>query len=122
VRLEDPPGLSHITTVGRYNTVEEAQVATDEVGASRGRRTVERPCFSNRPNHVSAGNDTRDLSTCPNPRRVLARVGVVPMRNGGDDSGQRFRGPVVTPPPYRAGSLVEHRGHRDECSTENQAR
>jgi hypothetical protein len=34
VRLEDPPGLSPITTVGRYATVEEAQVATDEVWAS----------------------------------------------------------------------------------------
>jgi hypothetical protein len=30
VRLEDPPGLSPITTVGRYDTVEKAQVATDE--------------------------------------------------------------------------------------------
>jgi hypothetical protein len=35
LRLEDPPGLSPITTVGRYDTVEEAQVATDEVWASR---------------------------------------------------------------------------------------
>jgi hypothetical protein len=35
VRLEDPPGLSPITTVGRYDTVEEAQIATDEVWASR---------------------------------------------------------------------------------------
>jgi hypothetical protein len=35
VWLEDPPGLSPITTVGRYTTVEEAQVATDEVWASR---------------------------------------------------------------------------------------
>jgi hypothetical protein len=35
VRLEDPPGLSPITTVGRFDTVEAAQVATDEVGASR---------------------------------------------------------------------------------------
>jgi hypothetical protein len=35
VRLEDPPGLSPITTVGRFATVEEAQVATDEVWASR---------------------------------------------------------------------------------------
>jgi hypothetical protein len=35
VRLEDPPGLSPITTVGRYATVEEAQVATDEVWAAR---------------------------------------------------------------------------------------
>jgi hypothetical protein len=35
VRLEDPPGLSCVTTVGRYSTVEEAQVATDEVWASR---------------------------------------------------------------------------------------
>jgi hypothetical protein len=31
LRLEDPPGLSPITTVGRFDTVEEAQVATDEV-------------------------------------------------------------------------------------------
>jgi hypothetical protein len=37
LRLEDPPGLSPITTVGRYATVEAAQVATDEVWASRGR-------------------------------------------------------------------------------------
>jgi len=35
LRLEDPPGLSPITTVGRYATVEEAQIATDEVWASR---------------------------------------------------------------------------------------
>ena len=36
VRLEeDPPGLSPITTVGRFDTVEAAQVATDEVWASR---------------------------------------------------------------------------------------
>jgi hypothetical protein len=34
VRLEDPPGLSPITTVGHYATVEEAQVATDEVWAA----------------------------------------------------------------------------------------
>jgi hypothetical protein len=30
VRLEEPPGLSPITTVGRFDTVEAAQVATDE--------------------------------------------------------------------------------------------
>ena len=35
LRLEDPPGLSPITTVGRYDTVEAAQVATDEVWAAR---------------------------------------------------------------------------------------
>ena len=35
VRLEDPPGLSPITTVGRYDSVEAAQVAVDEVWASR---------------------------------------------------------------------------------------
>jgi hypothetical protein len=35
VRLEDPPGLSPITTVGRFATVDEAQLATDEVWASR---------------------------------------------------------------------------------------
>jgi hypothetical protein len=35
LRLEDPPGLSPITTVGRFDTVEESQVATDEVWASR---------------------------------------------------------------------------------------
>jgi hypothetical protein len=35
VRLGDPPGLSPITTVGRYDMVEAAQVATDEVWASR---------------------------------------------------------------------------------------
>jgi hypothetical protein len=34
LRLEDPPGLSPITTVGRFDTVEEAQVATDEVWAA----------------------------------------------------------------------------------------
>jgi hypothetical protein len=34
-RLDDPPGLSPITTVGRYATVEAAQVATDEVWAAR---------------------------------------------------------------------------------------
>jgi hypothetical protein len=35
LRLEDPPGLSPITTVGRYDTAEEAQVAVDEVWAGR---------------------------------------------------------------------------------------
>jgi hypothetical protein len=35
VRREDPPGLSPITTVGRYATVEAAQLATDEVWAAR---------------------------------------------------------------------------------------
>jgi hypothetical protein len=35
LRLEDPPGLSPITTVGRFDTVEAAQLATDEVWASR---------------------------------------------------------------------------------------
>jgi hypothetical protein len=35
LRLEDPPGLSPITTVGHYDTVEAAQVATDEVWAAR---------------------------------------------------------------------------------------
>jgi hypothetical protein len=32
LRLEDPPGLSPITTVGRFATVKEAQIAADEVG------------------------------------------------------------------------------------------
>jgi hypothetical protein len=32
---EDPLGISPITTVGRYATVEEAQVATDEVWTAR---------------------------------------------------------------------------------------
>jgi hypothetical protein len=35
LRLEDPPGLSRITTVGRDDTLDEAQVATDEAWASR---------------------------------------------------------------------------------------
>jgi hypothetical protein len=35
LRLEDPPGLSPITTVGRFDTVEAAQVATDDVRATR---------------------------------------------------------------------------------------
>jgi hypothetical protein len=35
LRLENPPGLSPITAVGRYATVEAAQLATDEVLASR---------------------------------------------------------------------------------------
>jgi hypothetical protein len=35
VRLEDPPGLSSITSVGRFDTVEAAQVATGEVWAAR---------------------------------------------------------------------------------------
>jgi hypothetical protein len=34
VRLEDPPGLSPITTIGRFATVEAAQVATDEAWAA----------------------------------------------------------------------------------------
>jgi hypothetical protein len=33
--LGTTPGLSPITTVGRYDTVEAAQVTTDEVWASR---------------------------------------------------------------------------------------
>jgi hypothetical protein len=36
VRLEDPPGLSPINTVGYFDTVQAAQVATDEVRAARG--------------------------------------------------------------------------------------
>jgi hypothetical protein len=39
LRLEDPPGLSPITTVGHYATVEAAQVATDEVWAARSPHT-----------------------------------------------------------------------------------
>jgi hypothetical protein len=35
VLLKDPPGLSPVTTVGRFGRVEEAQVATDEVWAAR---------------------------------------------------------------------------------------
>jgi hypothetical protein len=35
LRLEVPPALSPITTVGRYATVEEAQLAADEVWVSR---------------------------------------------------------------------------------------
>jgi hypothetical protein len=35
LRLEDPPGLSPITTIGRFATVEAAQLATDEVWVSR---------------------------------------------------------------------------------------
>jgi hypothetical protein len=35
VQLEEPSGLSPITTVGCFNTLEEAQVATDDVWASR---------------------------------------------------------------------------------------
>jgi hypothetical protein len=35
LRLEDPPGLSRITTIGRFATVEAAQLATDEVWVSR---------------------------------------------------------------------------------------
>jgi hypothetical protein len=35
LRLEDPPGLSPITTVGRFDTVEAAQLAADEVRAAR---------------------------------------------------------------------------------------
>ena len=34
-RLEDPPGLSPIATVGRFGTVEAAMAATDEMWASR---------------------------------------------------------------------------------------
>jgi hypothetical protein len=35
LRLEVPPGLSPITTVGRFDTAEEAQVATDEMWTAR---------------------------------------------------------------------------------------
>ena len=34
LRLKDRTGLSPITTVGRYDSVEEAQVATHEVWAA----------------------------------------------------------------------------------------
>jgi hypothetical protein len=34
-QLEEPPGLSPITTVGRFATAEAAQLATDEIWASR---------------------------------------------------------------------------------------
>jgi hypothetical protein len=33
--LEVPPGLSPTTTVGRFDTVEAAQVATDDVWTAR---------------------------------------------------------------------------------------
>jgi hypothetical protein len=35
LRLEDPPGLSPITTIGCFDTVEAAQVAVDAAWASR---------------------------------------------------------------------------------------
>jgi len=35
LHFEDPPGLSPITTVGRFDSVEAAQAASDEVWASR---------------------------------------------------------------------------------------
>jgi hypothetical protein len=35
LRLEDPPCLSPITTVDWFDTVEAAQVATDEVWAGK---------------------------------------------------------------------------------------
>jgi hypothetical protein len=35
VRLDEPPGLSAITTVGRFATAEEALLATDEIWTSR---------------------------------------------------------------------------------------
>ena len=35
LRLEDSPGLSPITAVGRFDTVDAAQVATGEVWACR---------------------------------------------------------------------------------------
>jgi hypothetical protein len=35
LRLDDPPGLTPITTVGRFDTVEEAQVASDDVWAAQ---------------------------------------------------------------------------------------
>jgi hypothetical protein len=40
LRLEDPPGLSPVTTVGRFDTVEAAQVGTDDGWVSRGRQGV----------------------------------------------------------------------------------
>jgi hypothetical protein len=43
LRLGDPPGLSPVTTVGRYATVEAAQVATDDVWASRWRPSANDP-------------------------------------------------------------------------------
>jgi hypothetical protein len=35
VQLEEPPGLSPITTVGRFATSEEALLATDEIWTAR---------------------------------------------------------------------------------------
>jgi hypothetical protein len=35
MRLEDPPGLSPMMTVGRYDPVEGEQVGTDEAWAAR---------------------------------------------------------------------------------------
>ena len=35
VQLEEPPGLSPITTVGRFATAEAAQLATDAIWTSR---------------------------------------------------------------------------------------
>ena len=35
LRLGNPPGVSPITTVGRFATADEAMVATDDVWASR---------------------------------------------------------------------------------------
>jgi hypothetical protein len=35
LRLEDPPGLSPITTVGRFDTVEAAQLAADDLWAAQ---------------------------------------------------------------------------------------
>jgi hypothetical protein len=35
LRLEDPPGLSPITTVGRFETVEQAMIAADQAWVGR---------------------------------------------------------------------------------------
>jgi hypothetical protein len=55
VRLEDPPGLSPITTVGRYSTVEEAQVATERgVGVP-----LSEPVIADRARHIRSPRPMR---------------------------------------------------------------
>jgi hypothetical protein len=69
LRLEDPPGLTPITTVGRFVTVEEAQVATDEVWAARIAL-----CTAALPRHaLGASGPTPGHSTNPNREAFEAR-------------------------------------------------
>jgi hypothetical protein len=88
LRVEDPPGLSRITTVGRYATVEAAQVATDEVWAS-----------------PVTGEGSGAISTCP------AQTGDEPYESRGKGiAGAATDGPQR---PHRTATMTAPAASRD---------